>query len=542
MKLTPDKNDFWMLPLGGCGLFGANMTLYGHGGWWIMVDCGTAFVDDRHLGIDMMLPDMSFIEERKDKLAAIIITHAHEDHIGALPYLWPRLKVPVFATPFATEVIKRKCSEFEDARNITLKPLPTGSNIRLQNFEITALPLCHSIAEPRGLHIKTPAGAVMHTGDWNNDQTPVIGHRTEASTFSNLGPLLAVVGDSTNAGTPGRGGTEAAMQPAFEEVFMNAKGRVAVTMFSSNIGRIISIAKAAQKAKRHVAVVGRSLRAMIDAANATGYMDECPPLLNDKEAADMPGHKMVYIVAGSQGEPNSSLSRIARNDHSFITLGQGDVACFSARSIPGNEKKINEVINNLISRGVHVITANDAPIHTSGHAYADDIKDFLSWTKPQSLLAVHGELMQQQAHVELAQGEGIANAIAPQNGQLWSLEDGVTPKKVTEVHHGFLYIENNRILDPDHGAIAERRKMGYNGAVFVTVQGGDVIVTPLGLIDDNDEDDQELLDALHNHLRDLIKGHKGSESHLAEAVRTHTRRFFDNELGYRPVTVVHVAD
>lgn len=541
MKQNPDKNDLWMLPLGGCGLFGANMTLYGHDGWWIMVDCGTAFVDDRHLGIDMMLPDISFVEERKDKLAAIVITHAHEDHIGALPYLWPRLKVPVFATPFAAEVIKRKCGEFADARNINIKPLPTGTSIRLQGFEITAQPICHSIAEPRALHIKTDAGALLHTGDWNNDLTPVIGQKNEQKAFSNLGPLKALVGDSTNAMTPGRGGTEAAMQPAFEEVFANARGRVAVTMFSSNIGRIISIAKAARKCNRHVAVVGRSLRAMVEAANTTGYMDDCPPLLNDKEAADMPGHKMVYIVAGSQGEPNSSLSRIARDDHAFISLTQGDVACFSARAIPGNEKKINEVINNLIGRGVSVITANDAPIHTSGHAYADDIKEFLDWTKPDAVMAVHGELMQQMAHVELAQGQGIKNAFAPQNGEMWALQ-GDAPKKIDEVQHGFLYIENSRILDPDHGAIFERKKMGYNGAVFVTIQKRDVIISPLGLMDDNDEDDQDLLDALHDHLRDLIKNHKGSEAHLADAVRTHTRRFFDTELGYRPLTVVHVAD
>ncbi len=541
MKITPDKDDFWMLPLGGCGLFGANLTLYGHDGWWIMVDCGTAFVEERHLGIDMMLPDMSFIEERKEKLAAIIITHAHEDHIGALPYLWPRLKVPVFATPFAAEVIKRKCSEFEDARNINLKPLPTQTPIRLQGFEINALPLCHSIAEPRALHIKTAAGAILHTGDWNNDPSPVIGLRTEASTFSDLGPLLAVVGDSTNAMTPGKGGTEATMQPAFEQVFAGAKGRVAVTMFSSNIGRIISIAKAAQKCKRHVAVVGRSLKSMVEAAKTTGYMDDCPPLLSDKDAAEMPGNKMVYLVAGSQGEPNSSLSRIARDDHSFITLGQGDVACFSARSIPGNEKKINEVINNLIGRGVQVVTANDAPIHVSGHAFADDIKEFLHWTKPDAVMAVHGELMQQTAHAELARGEGVKHAITPQNGELWSLAEGA-PKKITEVPHGFLYIENSRILDPDHGAIAERKKMGYNGAVFITVQGHDVIISPLGLMDENDEDDQQLLDTLHDHLRVLIKGHKGSEGHLAEAIRTTTRRFFDTELGYRPVTIVHVAD
>ena len=540
-KITPDKNDLWMLPLGGCGSFGANATLYGHDGWWILVDCGTAFIEDRHLGIDMMLPDLSFIEERKDKLAAIIITHAHEDHIGALPYIWPRLRVPVFATPFAAEVIKRKCSEFEDARTINIKPLPTGTVLKFQGFEITALPICHSIVEPRALHIKTSAGNILHTGDWNDDQTPIIGHKTEEKTYANLGKLAAVVGDSTNAMVAGKSGTEAAMQPAFEEIFSGATGRVAVTMFSSNIGRIVSIAKAAKACGRHVAVVGRSLRSMVEAADNCGYLDDCPPILSDKDAADMPVHKQVFLIAGSQGEQRSALSRVSRDEHPFISMGQGDLVCFSARAIPGNDKRINEVINNLITRGVKVITPNDAPIHVSGHAYAQDITKFLGWTKPNTLMAVHGEMMQQDAHVQLAREAGIKNARAPQNGELWSIGEE-TPRKVTEVHHGFHYIENNRILDPDHGAIAERRKMGFNGAVFITVQKKDVIISPLGLIDDNDPDDQELLENLHDKLLDLVKGHKGSDGQLAETMRMHTRRFFDTELGYKPLTIVHLAD
>lgn len=540
MSLNPKRDDFWMLPLGGCGVFGANMTLYGHDGWWIAVDCGTSFADERQPGIDMMLPDISFIEERKEKLAALIITHAHEDHIGGLPYLWPRLKCPVFATPFAAEVIKRKCGEYEESRNIVVKPLPTGSAIKFHGFDITALPLSHSIPEPRALHIKTPVGAVLHTGDWNRDPAPLLGSKTEEKTFANLGPLRAVVGDSTNAMVPGGSGTESAMQPAFEEVFAGAANRIAVTMFSSNVGRIIAIAKAAKKAGRHVAVVGRSLKSMIDAADKCGYLEDCPPLLGDKEAADIKGSKMVYLVAGSQGEPRSALARIARDDHSFIELGQGDLACFSARAIPGNEKKINEVINNLVSRGVRILTANDAPIHVSGHAYADDIRALLSWTKPESVMAVHGELMQQDAHVAVARAAGVPHAFAPQNGEIWSFSDA-EPRIVDTVEAGFQYIEANRVLDPHHGALSERKRMSFNGAVFITVQGRDLIVTPLGLTDDNDEDDQSLMSELYELLKEILATHKGSEQHLAEALRTRTRRYFDTELGFKPMTVVHVA-
>ncbi len=530
-----------MLPLGGCGVFGANMTLYGHDGWWIAVDCGTAFADERHPGIDMMLPDISFIEERKEKLAAIIITHAHEDHIGGLPYLWPRLKAPVFATPFASEVIKRKCGEYEESRGIILKPLPTGTALKFHGFEITALPLSHSIPEPRALHIKTPVGAVLHTGDWNRDPSPLLGAKTEEKTFANLGPLRAVVGDSTNAIVPGDSGTESAMQPAFEEVFSGASGRVAVTMFSSNVGRMIAIAKAAKTVGRHVAVVGRSLKSMAEAARQCGYMNDCPPLLGDKEAADIKGSKMVYLVAGSQGEPRSALARIARDDHPFIDLGQGDLACFSARAIPGNEKKINEVINNLVARGVKILTANDAPIHVSGHAYADDIRALLSWTKPQSVMAVHGELMQQDAHVNVAKAAGVPYAYAPQNGEIWAFSDA-EPRLVDTIEAGFQYIEANRVLDPHHGALSERKRISFNGSVFITVQGKEIIITPLGLTDDNDEDDQALMSELYELLKGVIKDHRGTEAHLAEAVRTRTRRFFDTELGFKPLTVVHMVN
>lgn len=529
-----------MLPLGGCGVFGANMTLYGHDGWWIAVDCGTAFADERQPGIDMMLPDIRFIEERKSKLAAIIITHAHEDHIGGLPYIWPRLDVPVFATPFATEIIKRKCGEFDEARNIVIKPLPTGAALRIQGFTVTALPLSHSIPEPRALHIKTDAGAILHTGDWNMDKTPVLGATTNQETFGHLGPLKAMVGDSTNAMVPGNSNTEAAIEPAFEQIFAKAEKRVAVTMFSSNVGRLVAIAKAAERAGRHVAVVGRSLRTMIEAGSTCGYLEGCPPLLSDKDAADVKGSKIVYLVAGSQGEPRSALARIARDDHPFIELGQGDLVCFSARAIPGNEKKIGEVINNLIGRGVKVLTADDAPIHVSGHAYAGDIETMLDWTKPQSLIAVHGETMQQDAQVSLAKRKGIANAIAPVNGQLWALETG-TPVLVDTVETGFQYVEERRVLDPDHAAVHERRKLSFNGAVFVTVTKGDVLITTVGLLDERDDDDLEILEDLRQQLIGLVRDGKSHGRHnLNEALRTYTRRYFDTELGFKPLTVVHI--
>lgn len=542
MKLTPTAADFWMLPLGGCGVFGANMTLYGHDGWWIAVDCGTSFADERHPGIDMMLPDVAFIEERKKKLAAIIITHAHEDHIGGLPYIWPQLQCPVYATPFALEVIKRKCAEVEDARGIILKPLPTGSALKFQGFEVTALPLCHSIVEPRALHIKTPAGAILHTGDWNNDQSPVIGHKTEKSTFSNLGPLLSVVGDSTNAMVEGKSGTEASIEPAFEQIFSSAKGKVAVTMFSSNIGRLLSIAKAARKAGRHMVLAGRSLRSMAEAARTCGYLDDCPPLMTDKEAGEMRSDKVVYLVAGSQGEPRSALAKIARDDHPFIQLGQNDLVCFSARAIPGNEKKINEVINGLVAGGVKIMTANDGPIHVSGHAYADDIRQFLKWTKPQSVMAVHGELMMQDAHVSVAREAGVPHAFPPQNGEIWNLV-GEKPRIVATVEAGYQYIEQSRLLAPDHRALSERRKMSFNGAVLVTLHGKSVTITPLGLVDDEDEMDMALMEELHGQLREVLRTeHKGSRHKMPEIIRTHVRRFFDVELGYKPITVVHTID
>lgn len=537
----PQENDLWFLPLGGCGVFGANLNLYGHDGWWIMADAGTAFNEDRHLGIDMMIPDIDFIEARKDKLAAIVITHAHEDHIGALPYIWPRLRCPVFATPFAAEVIKRKCSEFDDCKDIVIKPLPTQSAITIQGFKITAIPVAHSIVEPRALHIETSAGNVMHTGDWNMDPTPVIGHQTSKENFGNLGPIRAVVGDSTNAPVAGRSGTESAVEPAFDEIFAGAKGKIAITMFSSNIGRIEAIAKAAQKVGRHVAVVGRSLDNMVKSARTCGYLHDCPQFLSAHDASDIAGKKMVYIIAGSQGEPRASLTRIAKNEHHLITLGQGDLVCYSARAIPGNDKKINEVMNHLTSRGVKILTSDEAPIHVSGHCYADDIKEFLSWVKPEILMAVHGELIHQEAHAELGLQSGVKHAMVPHNGQLWALrEDGA--HLLDEVEHGYQYIEEARLLYPDHAAINERKKLGFNGALFITVQGKEALVTALGLIDDEDEDDKSLMDDLGAMLVQMIMVHKGNESQLAEKLRTSARRFIDKELGYKPITIIHMAN
>ncbi len=537
----PQKDDLWFLPLGGCGVFGANLNLYGHDGWWIMADAGTAFNEDRHLGIDMMVPDIDFIEARKDKLAAIVITHAHEDHIGALPYIWPRLRCPIFATPFAAEVIRRKCSEFDDCKDIVIKPLPTQSPITIQGFKVTAIPVAHSIVEPRALHIETSAGNVMHTGDWNMDPDPVIGHQTSKDNFGNLGKIRAVIGDSTNAPIAGRSGTESAVEPALDEIFAGAKGKIALTMFSSNIGRIEAIAKAAKKVNRHVCLIGMSLSNMVKSARACGYLNDCPAFLNAHEAKEIAGKKLVYIIAGSQGEARASLTRISKGEHHLVTLGQGDLVCYSARSIPGNEKKINEVMNSLTSRGVEILTSDEAPIHVSGHCYADDIKEFLSWVKPEILMAVHGELIHQEAHAQLALDVGVKHGMVPHNGQLWALRnDGA--HLLDEVEHGYQYIEDARLLYPDHAAITERKKLGFNGALFITVQNRDVLITALGLVDDEDEDDGLMMKDLRNNLKDMIGVHKGNESQLAEKLRTSARRYIDKEIGYKPITIIHMAD
>jgi ribonuclease J len=415
-KPTFEKDSLYFLPLGGSEQFGVNMNVYVSGGKFLVVDCGIGFADERFPGIDLVLPDPEFLEQNREKIAGMVITHAHEDHIGAVAYLWKRLQCPVYTTKFTAAVLRGKLND-QNVKNVPVHVVKPNEEVDLGPFGLTLIPVSHSVPDTCSLLIETPEGNVLHSGDWNLDPKPVVGQRINEGDFKKAGQknIIAYVGDSTNAEVPGRAGSESEVEKGLETEFKKCKGRVAITIFSSNVGRIISVVRAAQKCGRRVAVVGRSLHKMIDAAMECGYLRDVPHFLSEDEVEDVPPSELVMIVTGSQGEFRSALARLARGEHQSFSLHRGDTVIFSARSIPGNERAVNDVKNNLSGAGVNIITPSDTDsiIHVSGHPCRDEIAEMYQWVRPQTVIPVHGERVQLEAHAALARQCQIPNVIVP---------------------------------------------------------------------------------------------------------------------------------
>ncbi|MEO0496803.1 MAG: MBL fold metallo-hydrolase, partial [Pseudomonadota bacterium] len=387
-----DKNDFVFLPLGGVGEIGMNMALYGYGApkkrKWIIVDFGVTFPDESLPGVDLVFADTKFIEDNRDDIEAIVITHAHEDHYGALLSLWDRVKKPVWCTPFTAAMIgAKKQGERGWTPDIRIKEFRPGDKFNLGPFELEAIHVTHSIPEPVSLAITTPLGTALHTGDWKLDPEPTLGNKTDADRFQELGDagVLALVCDSTNAMREGTSPSEEDISEGIAGVIQNAEGRVAITSFSSNVGRIRSIAQAAQKTGRRVVLLGRSLKRVVEVSDELGYMDGLEPFLTEDEFADFPRNKIVMILTGTQGEPRAALAKLSRDDHPRVHLTAGDTVVFSSRAIPGNEKGILEIQNRLIDNGVNIITDQDAPVHVSGHPRRNELMKMYGWVKPQGV-------------------------------------------------------------------------------------------------------------------------------------------------------------
>ncbi len=550
-SLKPDflNEGLHFVPLGGSEQFGVNLNVYTCDGDLLAVDCGIGFADEYHPGIDLLLPDPAFIEKNSKNLKALIITHAHEDHVGAVHYLWKRFQCPIYTTPFTAVVLEEKFKEISvtNAPITVVQPLDW---IKIGKFRVQFIPVSHSIPDTSSLLIETPHGQVLHSGDWNLDPKPVIGSVTNEAAFKAAGDegIIAYVGDSTNAEVPGRSGSESVIEKGLEEEFRKCHGRVAVTIFSSNIGRIISIARAAQNVGRQVGVVGRSLHKMIEAAQRCGYIKKIPDFLSEGDIYDHSPNKLVLLVTGSQGEPRSALAKIARGEFRDVELGPGDTVIFSARPIPGNERKINDVKNNLSAGGVRVVTPSDtdAPIHVSGHPARDEIADMYSWVRPKVVIPVHGERMQLEAQAKFAESKGIAS-IVPSNGSIIRLAPG-KPEIVDHIETGLLAVDQKRIITANHGSISERRKLQYSGVIHVSVavdKGGKLLGKPkidaVGLFD---ESESKILDDLYNEveeiLDDMIWEERVNDHFLAEELRIGLRRFIVHLLGIKPKTTVHV--
>ncbi|MEE8272336.1 MAG: ribonuclease J [Alphaproteobacteria bacterium] len=550
-----DDGALYFLPLGGTDEIGMNLYLYGLDGKWLMVDLGIAFGDDSTPGIDIVMPDPEFIEERRADLAGLILTHAHEDHFGAIQYLWPRLRCPIYATPFAAAFLRLKLQECDFADEVEIIEVPLSGTVAVGPFSVEFVTVTHSIPEPNALVIRTRYGAVVHTGDWKLDPEPLLGRIADEARLRQAGDagVLALVCDSTNVLEPGRSGSEAAVRAALTELIGRQPGRVAVTCFSTNVARLQSIAEAAHANGRHCALIGRSLWRIHQAATSTGYLDPPEPFVTEHDAGFLPPDKVVLVCTGSQGEPRSALTRIARDDHPNIVLEAGDTVIYSARAIPGNEKPINRVRNFLVGQGVTVVSPDDAPgdapIHVSGHPARDELVEMYQWLRPTVAIPVHGETMHLLEHARLARDCQVPQALVPENGALIRLAPG-RAEIVDRVVAGRLALDGTRLIRLSSEAVRERHRMACNGAVMATVVldgQGRVAVDPqvalMGLedVDELSELQKLVADAVRGAVDRLPTLSRRDDDTVRETARIAARRAIKGRQGKRPMTQIHLV-
>ena len=428
---SANQNDLVFLPLGGAGEIGMNLNCYGYGPpdarSWIVIDCGVLFGRETTTpGVDLMMPDMRFLEEQRASLLGIVLTHGHEDHLGAVAHLWPKLRCPVYATPFTARLLRNKLEEAGLEDRVKVQIVPLGGKITLGPFALTFISITHSIPEPNVVAIRTPLGTVVHTGDWKIDADPQLGEVTDDAALRKLGEegVLACVCDSTNALVPGESGSEADVKAALHDLIGTLTGRVAVTAFASNVARLHTVAQAARAHGREVVLVGRAMRTMVEAARDTGYLKDFPRVWAEEDSSRLPDNRVLYLCTGSQGEPRAALARIAAGEHPNVSLGEGDTVIFSSRIIPGNELAIFELQNDLAARGVAVLTERDHFVHVSGHPARDELAQMYAWVKPKLAIPVHGELRHMTAHARLARELQVPNAIVVANGQMVRLAPG----------------------------------------------------------------------------------------------------------------------
>jgi ribonuclease J len=519
-----DKNELVFLPLGGSNEIGMNFNLYGFGPpddrKWIVVDLGVTFGDQTTPGVEIILPDPSFIEEHADDILGIVLTHAHEDHIGAAPWLWPRLRAPLYATPFTAFLLREKLREADLLDEAQIVEIPLSGTLKLGPFEITLITLTHSIPEPNGLAIRTPLGTVLHTGDWKIDPDPLLGSVTDQDAIRRLGDegVLAMVCDSTNVFVDGEAGSEAEVRAALHALIPQLKGKVAAACFASNVARMDSIIRAAEASDRRVCLVGRSMIRMAAAARSVGLLADVQPFLPDTAARDFPADKILYLCTGSQGEPRAALARVADGTHPHLSLGAGDSCIFSSRVIPGNEVAIRNLQNKLADRGVRLYTERDHPgLHVSGHPCRDELKRMYQWARPKIAVPTHGERRHLLEHVNLAKDMQVGQALAPRNGEMIRLAPG-RAEIIDETPSGRLYVDAG-VVTPENGeAVRERRHASYNGVLAISValdRKGRVVAGPqvraLGLPGDADYPLDEALDDLAGEAREALRRLSGDD-------------------------------
>jgi ribonuclease J len=547
----PGSDELLFLPLGGAGEIGMNLNLYGHAGKWLMVDLGVSFGDEATPGIEVVMPDPRFIEERRADLVGLVLTHAHEDHLGAVPYLWERLGCPVWATPFTAAVLRRKLHESEIAGEVPIIEVPMSGRFQAGPFEIELITLTHSIPEPNALVIRTGAGTVLHSGDWKFDPEPLVGPAADIDALRRLGEerILALVCDSTNALVAGHSGSEAEVRDELTRLFGRFRNRIAVACFASNVARLESVVHAALAHDRHVALVGRSMRRIVEAAQETGYLHGLPPFVSEHDAGYLPREKVALLCTGSQGEPRSALARIARNDHPQVTLDPGDAVIFSSRVIPGNEKAIGALQNDLARLEVEIVTAEDEPVHVSGHPAREELARMYQLVRPRIAIPVHGERRHLEAHARLAEECQVPQAIAAENGRMIRLAPG--PAEVAgEVEFGRIGLDGSALVPLGGALIKHRHRISASGSAVATLVMGrdgrllaEPQVTLHGLVDP--EADGAALGnaaaAVRSAVEALNPGQRADDAAVKEAARLAVRRYIHGERGKKPLTDVHLV-
>ena len=550
------KEEFIFCPLGGSGEIGMNMNLFAYGNpenrKWIIVDIGVTFADDTIPGVDLIYPDPGFIVDKKNDLLGLVLTHAHEDHIGAIAHIWPKLGCNIYATPFTSVLIKEKFKEKKIDIGNKLKIVELNGNVNLGPFKIEFVTLTHSILEPNGLSIETPSGTVLHTGDWKCDPNPLIGETINEKKLKQIGDngVIAMICDSTNVFSPGRAGSELDVRNSLLNIMKNSPRRLIVTSFASNVARMESVFYCAEQIGRQVCLVGRSMHRIYKAARQCGYLKNLIEPIDPREAKNFSKKKIVYLCTGSQGEPNGAMMRISNYIHPDVMIESGDKVIFSSKIIPGNEKKLYKLHNQLVKNGVEVISEENAFVHVSGHPNREDLKDMYKWVKPQSIIPVHGEHRHMIEHISFAKEMQIPFPVQVENGDIVQLYPGDKPQVVDKAPTGRMFVDGNVSVGEESQSIKDRKNLSYNGFLEITIiinDIGSIIKKPIISfkgIPNNDESNNfvfELEEKIQSICKTFSLKNSNQEQNLIETLKLNCKKTIKEKTGKRPYTNVNLV-
>jgi len=549
------KEELLFCPLGGSGEIGMNMNLFAYGKpdnqKWIMVDIGVTFADDSLPGIDLIYPDPGFIIDKKDDLLGIVLTHAHEDHIGAIAHIWPQIKCKIFSTPFTAVLIKEKFKEKRIDIGNNLKIVDLNGTVSLNPFKIEFITLTHSILEPNGLRIETPAGVILHTGDWKVDPNPLIGGKINSDRLKEIGKegVLAMICDSTNVFSIGKSGSELDVRKSLLKIMLRLKKRIIVTSFASNVARMETVFDCAKKTGRQISLVGRSMHRIYKAAKQCGYLKDVIEPIDSRDAKNISREKIVYLCTGSQGEPMGAMMRISSYVHPDVYIEKDDTVIFSSKIIPGNERKLYKLHNQLVKDGIEVISEESEFVHVSGHPNREDLKDMYNWVKPQCVIPVHGEHRHMIEHINFAKEMQVPYPVQVENGDIVKIYPGNKPEVYDKAPSGRLYVDGNISVEEDSQSIKERKNLSSNGYMEVTI-----LITPKGNIHKRPIlsfkglpiiDEEEFIYGLEEEIESSAKtfslNSKKQEHNLIDALKIACRKYSKEKTGKKPFTNINIV-